>query len=114
MAPTCLSGLSRILKRGLFADAFDGYTPLGIGTRIAHRSLTTMPRYQLRYLNQVGVTEVIDAHDPDEAEDLARLRLLFTSLGSPLRSSPTAGSFAGSSSNLTPTTADRDRLPMTR
>lgn len=40
-----------------------------------------MPRYQLKYLSSTGATETIEAADPDEAEDLARLRLLFSEPG---------------------------------
>ena len=40
-----------------------------------------MAQYQLRYLARAGVVEPIEAHDPDEAEDLARLRLLFREPG---------------------------------
>lgn len=41
----------------------------------------TMPRYQLKYLSSTGAIETIQAADPDEAEDLARLRLLFSEPG---------------------------------
>ena len=40
-----------------------------------------MPIYQLRYLARPGAAEVVDAEDPDEAEDLARRRLLFSEPG---------------------------------
>jgi hypothetical protein len=40
-----------------------------------------MPRYQLQYLARPGSAENIQAADPDEAEDLARLRLLFSEPG---------------------------------
>jgi hypothetical protein len=40
-----------------------------------------MPRYQLKYLSSSVATETIDAADPDEAEDLAKLRLLFSEPG---------------------------------
>lgn len=40
-----------------------------------------MPRYQLKYLSTAGAIETIEAADPDEAEDLARLRLLFSEPG---------------------------------
>ncbi len=40
-----------------------------------------MAQYQLRYLARAGVVETIEAHDPDEAEALARLRLLFREPG---------------------------------
>jgi hypothetical protein len=40
-----------------------------------------MPRYQLKYLGPTGASETIEAADPDEAEDLARLRLLFSEPG---------------------------------
>lgn len=40
-----------------------------------------MPRYQLKYICATGATEVIDAANPEEAEDLARMRLLFSEPG---------------------------------
>lgn len=40
-----------------------------------------MARYQLKYLSSSGATETIEAADPDEAEDMARLRLLFSEPG---------------------------------
>lgn len=40
-----------------------------------------MPRYQLRYICPTGATETVEAADPDEAEDLARMRLLFSEPG---------------------------------
>jgi len=40
-----------------------------------------MPRYQLKYICSTGATETIDAADPDAAEDLARMRLLFSEPG---------------------------------
>lgn len=40
-----------------------------------------MPMYQLRYLSGRGVAELVDAESPDEAEDLARRRLLFSEPG---------------------------------
>lgn len=40
-----------------------------------------MPRYQLKYICPSEATEMIDAADPDEAEELARLRLLFSEPG---------------------------------
>lgn len=40
-----------------------------------------MPRYQLQYLSSAGAIETVEAADPDEAEDLARLRLLFSEPG---------------------------------
>ena len=40
-----------------------------------------MPRYQLKYICSTGATEIIDAADPDDAEDLARMRLLFSEPG---------------------------------
>jgi len=36
-----------------------------------------MPCFQLRYLGARTACEIIDADDVDEAEDLARMRLLF-------------------------------------
>lgn len=40
-----------------------------------------MPVYQLSYLCGSGASEVIVAEGPDEAEDLARRRLLFSEPG---------------------------------
>ena len=40
-----------------------------------------MPQYELRYLCGRDVHEMVDAPDPDEAELLARRRLLFTDPG---------------------------------
>jgi hypothetical protein len=40
-----------------------------------------MARFQLKYLSGTGAMETIDAIDADEAEDLARLRLLFSEPG---------------------------------
>ena len=40
-----------------------------------------MPRYQLKYLSSIDAMETVEAADPDEAEDLARLRLLFSEPG---------------------------------
>ena len=40
-----------------------------------------MPRYQLRYSGPATAMETVEAADPDEAEDLARLRLLFSEPG---------------------------------
>lgn len=40
-----------------------------------------MPQYELRYLCGRDVHEIVDAPDPDEAELLARRRLLFTDPG---------------------------------
>lgn len=40
-----------------------------------------MPRYQLKYLSTIEAMEMIDAADPDEAEDMARMRLLFSEPG---------------------------------
>jgi hypothetical protein len=43
-----------------------------------------MPRYQLKYIcatETTETTEIIEAADPDEAEDLARMRLLFSEPG---------------------------------
>jgi hypothetical protein len=40
-----------------------------------------MPRYQLRYLARPGAAETIEASDPENAKDLARLRLLFREPG---------------------------------
>lgn len=39
-----------------------------------------MPRYQLKYLS-AAAAETIEAEDANEAEDLARLRLLFREPG---------------------------------
>jgi hypothetical protein len=36
-----------------------------------------MPCFQLRYLGARAACEIVDADDVDEAEDLARMRLLF-------------------------------------
>lgn len=40
-----------------------------------------MPHYQLRYISATGATETVEAADPDAAEDLARMRLLFSEPG---------------------------------
>jgi len=40
-----------------------------------------MPRYQLKYLSSADAMETIEAVDADEAEDMARLRLLFSEPG---------------------------------
>lgn len=40
-----------------------------------------MARYQLKYLSPIQAMEMIDAADPDEAEDMARMRLLFSEPG---------------------------------
>ena len=40
-----------------------------------------MPRYQLKYPSSTGAMETVEAADPDEAEDLARMRLLFSEPG---------------------------------
>lgn len=40
-----------------------------------------MPQYELRYLCGRDVREIVDVADPDEAELLARRRLLFTDPG---------------------------------
>ena len=40
-----------------------------------------MPRYQLKYPSATGAMETVEAADPDEAEDLARMRLLFSEPG---------------------------------
>ena len=40
-----------------------------------------MPQYELRYLCGPDVHEIVDVPDPDEAEVLARRRLLFTDPG---------------------------------
>ncbi|MFN3668096.1 MAG: hypothetical protein ACK4VY_02210 [Brevundimonas sp.] len=40
-----------------------------------------MPKYQLKYLSAIQAMEMIDAADPDEAEDMARMRLLFSEPG---------------------------------
>ena len=40
-----------------------------------------MRMYQLRYLARPLVAETVDAEGPDEAEDLARRRLLFSEPG---------------------------------
>ena len=40
-----------------------------------------MPRYQLKYPSWTGAMETVEAADPDEAEDLARMRLLFSEPG---------------------------------
>lgn len=40
-----------------------------------------MPRYELRYLCGRDVREIVDVSDPDEAELLARRRLLFSEPG---------------------------------
>ncbi|HEX8660331.1 MAG TPA: hypothetical protein VF686_00585 [Brevundimonas sp.] len=40
-----------------------------------------MPQYELRYLCGRDIHEIVDVPDPDEAEVLARRRLLFTDPG---------------------------------
>ncbi|MDY6923270.1 MAG: hypothetical protein SWI22_04840 [Pseudomonadota bacterium] len=40
-----------------------------------------MARYQLKYLSATAAMETIEAVDADEAEDMARLRLLFSEPG---------------------------------
>ncbi|WP_324795119.1 hypothetical protein [Brevundimonas sp.] len=40
-----------------------------------------MPRFQLQYLGPADATETIQAGTTDDAEDLARLRLLFSEPG---------------------------------
>ena len=40
-----------------------------------------MPWYQLKYLSSIDAMETVEAADPDEAEGLARLRLLFSEPG---------------------------------
>lgn len=40
-----------------------------------------MPRYQLKYLSATAAMETVEAADADAAEDLARLRLLFSEPG---------------------------------
>lgn len=40
-----------------------------------------MPRYQLKYLSATAAVETVEAADADAAEDLARLRLLFSEPG---------------------------------
>jgi len=41
----------------------------------------SVPRYQLKYICPTAATETIDAADADAAEDLARMRLLFSEPG---------------------------------
>lgn len=55
--------------------------PSDTGTVQAADRWEIMPRYQLKYLSSSGATETVEAADPDEAEDLARLRLLFSEPG---------------------------------
>lgn len=52
-----------------------------MGTGAAVGRWPCMPRYQLKYICATEATEIIDAIDPDEAEDLARMRLLFSEPG---------------------------------
>ena len=40
-----------------------------------------MPRYQLKYPSSTGAMETVEAADPHEAEDLARMRLLYSEPG---------------------------------
>ncbi len=40
-----------------------------------------MPLYQLKYICPTEASETVDAADPDAAEDLARMRLLFSEPG---------------------------------
>lgn len=40
-----------------------------------------MPVYQLNYLSRPGAHEIVDVEGPDEAEDMARRRLLFSEPG---------------------------------
>ncbi|KQY85080.1 hypothetical protein [Brevundimonas sp. Root1423] len=40
-----------------------------------------MPLYQFNYLSRPGACEIVDAEGPDDAEDLARRRLLFSDPG---------------------------------
>lgn len=40
-----------------------------------------MPMYQLNYLSRPGACEIVDAEGPEDAEDLARRRLLFSEPG---------------------------------
>lgn len=40
-----------------------------------------MPKYEFRFLAGRGAAEVVEADDADDAEDLARRRLLFTDPG---------------------------------
>lgn len=40
-----------------------------------------MPKYQFSYLSRPDAHEVVDADGPDEAEDMARRRLLFSEPG---------------------------------
>jgi hypothetical protein len=51
------------------------------GTSAAVGRCLSMPRYQLKYICATEATEIIEAVDPDEAEDLARMRLLFSEPG---------------------------------
>jgi hypothetical protein len=54
---------------------------LDTGTVGAAGRSEAMPRYQLKYLSSSGAMETIEAADPDEAEALARMRLLFSEPG---------------------------------
>ena len=40
-----------------------------------------MPMYQLNYLSRPGAHEIVEVEGPDEAEDMARRRLLFSEPG---------------------------------
>lgn len=40
-----------------------------------------MPRYQLKYMGPKSAMETVEADTPEDAEDLARLRLLFSEPG---------------------------------
>jgi hypothetical protein len=40
-----------------------------------------VPKYQFNYLSRPDAREIVDAQGPDEAEDMARRRLLFSEPG---------------------------------
>lgn len=43
--------------------------------------LCVVPKYQFNYLSRPGAHEIVDVEGPDEAEDMARRRLLFSEPG---------------------------------
>ncbi|MEJ6789153.1 hypothetical protein BrevBR_06340 [Brevundimonas sp. BR2-1] len=43
--------------------------------------MRVVPVYQLNYLSRPGAHEIVDVEGPDEAEDMARRRLLFSEPG---------------------------------
>lgn len=47
----------------------------------SHGELCVVPKYQFNYLSRPDAREIVDAEGPDEAEDMARRRLLFSEPG---------------------------------